>query len=107
MGPSLPLVRIYIHTYTSAYVPLQELVEGVRRRKDAVQRWRNTRTLVIDEISMVDAGTGSGMGLNHRPLHICPAHCAHTPPRAATFDALSAVGAAIRCVDLPFGGMQL
>lgn len=58
----------------------QELVDGVRRRKDAVQRWRTVRTLVIDEISMVDA---------------------------ATFDALSAVGAAIRGVDKPFGGIQL
>jgi len=31
------------------------IVQRIRRKTDAVMRWRSTRTLVIDEISMIDA----------------------------------------------------
>ena len=51
---------------------------------------------------MVDAGgTCKGVGV---PMG---SSARASPPRVATFDALSAVGAAIRGVDAPFGGLQL
>jgi hypothetical protein len=59
---------------------LAALVETVKKRRDAAARWRSTRTLVCDEISMVDAGL---------------------------FDALDAVGRALRGNSSPFGGLQL
>lgn len=60
---------------------IDTLVQAVRKRRDAVQRWTNTRTLVCDEISMVDGDL---------------------------FDLLDVVGRRIRGVkDKPWGGIQL
>ena len=59
---------------------LAQFVSSVRGRRDAVQRWQATRTLVVDELSMLDAGT---------------------------FDALEALARAIRGDPRPFGGITL
>ncbi|GIQ92571.1 DNA helicase Pif1-like, partial [Kipferlia bialata] len=34
---------------------VRELCTKIRRSKLAVQRWKDTRTLIVDEISMLDA----------------------------------------------------
>lgn len=61
-------------------LPIASIVAQIRRSPDATRRWRTTRTLVVDEVSMVD-GT--------------------------LFDALDALGREVRGVDLPFGGLQV
>ncbi len=60
---------------------LPQLLRELRRRREAVARWRRTRTLVVDEVSMLSA-----------PL----------------LDALDFFGRALReCEDKPFGGLQV
>ena len=65
------------------HTALANLVDSVRRRRDAVRRWINIRTLVIDEISMLSGDA---------------------------FDGLDAIGRALRGTSnasLPFGGIQI
>ena len=57
-----------------------ELLKLVRRNKGALKRWRQTKALLIDEISMMD-----------REL----------------FDSLSAIGSKVRRCNAPFGGIQV
>lgn len=56
------------------------VVARIRRKPDVIMRWRSTRTLVIDEISMVDADL---------------------------FDRLEHVARVIREDERPWGGLQL
>lgn len=56
------------------------LARELKRRADSLYRWRNTRTLVIDEISMVDGDF---------------------------FAKLEVLARAVRGNDRPFGGLQL
>lgn len=60
--------------------PVPELVKKIKRNSKAKHRWMRTKTLVIDEISMVDG---------------------------ALFDKLEAIGRAMRGNGRPFGGIQL
>ncbi|CAE8610082.1 unnamed protein product, partial [Polarella glacialis] len=55
------------------------LARELRGRREAMQRWRQTRTLVIDEISMVDG---------------------------EFFAKLEVLARAVRGSDKPFGGLQ-
>jgi len=57
-----------------------DLAAELKGRREALARWRRTRTLVIDEISMVDGDL---------------------------FEKLEILSRAIRGSDLPFGGLQL
>lgn len=66
--------------FADGSVGLDEIVAHVRRRRDAVQRWQRTRSLVVDEISMLSA---------------------------QDFDLLEAVARAVRGDPRPFGGIQL
>lgn len=59
---------------------VQSLAARVLRNRDTLARWRTTRTLLIDEISMLDG---------------------------ATFDRLEGVARAVRADPRPFGGIQL
>jgi ATP-dependent DNA helicase PIF1 len=62
-------------------VLIAELITSVRSRREAVQRWRTTRVLVVDEVSMLDGDA---------------------------FDVMDAVGRAIRgSPTQPWGGIQL
>ena len=69
-----------LESYLAGRLTLSEFAATVRGRHDAVQRWRATKTLVIDEISMVDA---------------------------ATWDAVEALARALRGDQRPFGGICL
>lgn len=60
---------------------LAQIIASVRGKREAVNRWRSTRTLVCDEVSMLDGDT---------------------------LDVLDAVGRNVRGVyNRPFGGLQL
>ncbi|KAK9254089.1 PIF1-like helicase-domain-containing protein [Lipomyces tetrasporus] len=59
---------------------LPTLVKRIRRNKKAMQRWLQTKVLIMDEISMVDG---------------------------ELFDKLEAIARQIRNRDSPFGGIQL
>ena len=61
-------------------VQLKDIIASVKRRRDAVARWQSTRTLVIDEISMLSA---------------------------TDFDILEAVARGVRESVQPFGGITL
>ena len=83
-----------IHSWAGLAPAMLEVIEGPRctaealsgvvrevlKRREAVARWRRTRTLLVDEISMLSG-----------PL----------------LDALEAVARAVRGSDAPFGGLQL
>jgi len=60
--------------------PAEKLFWKVRNQKEAKDRWEQTRTLIIDEISMIDG---------------------------VLFDKLEYVARKIRNSDAPFGGIQL
>lgn len=55
-------------------------VAEVRRHPDALSRWKLTRTLIIEEVSIISA---------------------------ETFDALDAIARGVRGIDKPWGGLQL
>ncbi|KAK9463315.1 ATP-dependent DNA helicase-like protein [Lipomyces oligophaga] len=59
---------------------VESLLKRVRRNRIAQNRWKKTKVLIIDEISMVDG---------------------------ALFDKLNIIAQKIRKVDKPFGGIQL
>jgi ATP-dependent DNA helicase PIF1 len=59
---------------------VEELVQRVARSRESLARWRSTRTLLVDEVSMLDA---------------------------ALFDRLEAVARRVRGDERPFGGIQL
>ena len=69
-----------VRALQSRDMTVTSIVEAVRRRRDAVQRWKTIKTLVIDEISMLDA---------------------------ETFDLFEAVARGVRSDARPFGGVQL
>ncbi|KAL5518664.1 hypothetical protein ACEPAH_347 [Sanghuangporus vaninii] len=58
----------------------ERLVEMVKTSKFALNRWRTTKTLIVDEISMIDG---------------------------RFFDALEVIARSVRNDDRPFGGIQL
>ena len=58
----------------------QEFAKRVRRSRDALERWRDARVLVVDEVSMVDG---------------------------AFFEALEALARELRRDPRPFGGLQV
>lgn len=60
--------------------PVSRLVDKIRKNRKAHQRWKSTKVLVIDEISMIDGGL---------------------------FDKLEEISRIINKNDMPFGGIQL
>lgn len=60
--------------------PVSRLVEKIRKNKKANRRWKDTKVLVIDEISMIDGGL---------------------------FDKLEEIARIINKSEAPFGGIQL
>jgi ATP-dependent DNA helicase PIF1 len=65
---------------TAAGDTVEQLVQRVARSRESLARWRSTRTLLVDEVSMLDA---------------------------ALFDRLEAVARRVRGDERPFGGIQL
>lgn len=60
--------------------PVSRLVDKIRKNKKANRRWKDTKVLIIDEISMIDGGL---------------------------FDKLEEISRIINKNDQPFGGIQL
>jgi hypothetical protein len=82
----------------STLAPLLDAVlAGVRRRREALARWRSCETLVIDEISMVDAGTLDLLDVVGRRLR----------GGASAGLGVAEKERAAAQAQLPFGGLQL
>lgn len=72
-----------LHSYTGiglGNAPINILIQRIKKNPKARDRWRNTRTLIIDEVSMLDP---------------------------ELFDNLNTIAKAVRGNTRPFGGIQL
>lgn len=80
---AVPLGGVTLHRWSGVGLGLgmaQQLLAAVEGSAEAVRRWKATHTLVVDEISMLDA---------------------------RLFDALDFIGSAVRSSRAPFGGIRL
>jgi energy-coupling factor transporter ATP-binding protein EcfA2 len=74
------LTAAQVAAYIAGEINVEALAASIRARKDVFRRWKATKTLFVDEISMVDA---------------------------PTFDLLDALARALLVPGMPFGGIQI